>query len=69
MRGGIRAEEEALVAGVCGSAQRQTMLKMYTSDVCDTGQAFTKQGTRLRWVLCPFAPFVGTSDQNVCQNK
>lgn len=30
-------------------AQRQTMLKMYTSDVCDTGQAFTKQGTKLRW--------------------
>lgn len=29
--------------------QRQTMLKMYTSDVCDTGQAFTKQGTALRW--------------------
>ena len=30
-------------------AQRQAMLKMYTSDVCDTGQAFTKQGTPLRW--------------------
>lgn len=31
------------------SAQRQAMLKMYTSDVCGTGQAFTKQGTALRW--------------------
>ena len=29
--------------------QRQAMLKMYTSDLCNTGQAFTKQGTPLRW--------------------
>jgi len=26
-------------------------------------------GTRLRYVLCPFNPFVGTNDQNVCQGK
>ena len=25
--------------------------------------------TRLRYVLCPFNPFVGTNDQNVCQGK
>ncbi|WP_129791379.1 heme-binding protein [Sphingosinicella sp. CPCC 101087] len=25
--------------------------------------------TRLRWVLCPFNPFVGTNEQNVCQGK
>jgi uncharacterized protein GlcG (DUF336 family) len=24
---------------------------------------------RLRWVGCPFAPFLGTTDQNVCQGK
>ncbi len=24
---------------------------------------------RLRWVLCPFNPFVGTNEQNVCQGK
>jgi uncharacterized protein GlcG (DUF336 family) len=24
---------------------------------------------RLRWVGCPFAPFLGSSDQNVCQGK
>ena len=24
-------------------------------------------GVRLRYVNCPFAPFVGSSDQNVCQ--
>ncbi len=24
---------------------------------------------RLRWVGCPFAPFIGSSDQNVCQGK
>ncbi|WP_324749823.1 heme-binding protein [Sphingomonas sp. LY54] len=24
---------------------------------------------RLRWVNCPFAPFLGSSDQNVCQGK
>jgi hypothetical protein len=24
---------------------------------------------RLRYVSCPFAPFLGTSDQNVCQGK
>jgi hypothetical protein len=30
-------------------AQRQTMLKMYTSDVCGTGDAFTKSGTPIRW--------------------
>ena len=24
-------------------------------------------GVRLRYVNCPFAPFVGTTDQNVCQ--
>jgi hypothetical protein len=29
--------------------QRQAMLKMYTSDLCGTGQAFTVQGTPLRW--------------------
>lgn len=27
------------------------------------------QGVRLRWVGCPFAPFLGTSEQNVCQGK
>ena len=25
--------------------------------------------TRLRYVLCPFNPFVGTNEQNVCQGK
>lgn len=30
-------------------AQRQAMLKMYTSDVCDTGEAFTVTGTPLAW--------------------
>ncbi len=29
--------------------QRQTMLKMYTSDVCNTGDALTVVGTPLRW--------------------
>ncbi len=29
---------------------RQAMLKMYTSDVCGTGDAFTVQGTPLLWV-------------------
>ncbi|WP_166036870.1 heme-binding protein [Sphingosinicella sp. YJ22] len=24
---------------------------------------------RLRWVSCPFAPFIGSNDQNVCQGK
>jgi hypothetical protein len=27
------------------------------------------QGVRLRWVGCPFAPFIGTTEQNVCQGK
>jgi uncharacterized protein GlcG (DUF336 family) len=27
------------------------------------------QGVRLRYVGCPFAPFVGSNDQNVCQGK
>uniref|UniRef100_UPI003F693134 heme-binding protein n=1 Tax=Brevundimonas nasdae TaxID=172043 RepID=UPI003F693134 len=27
------------------------------------------QGVRLRYVNCPFAPFLGTNDQNVCQGK
>ena len=26
-------------------------------------------GVRLRYVGCPFAPFLGTNDQNVCQGK
>ena len=26
-------------------------------------------GVRLRWVNCPFNPFVGTNEQNVCQGK
>lgn len=30
-------------------AQRQAMLKMYTSDVCGTGDALTVSGTPLRW--------------------
>ncbi|MBK7076454.1 MAG: hypothetical protein IPH44_29600 [Myxococcales bacterium] len=30
-------------------AQRQAMLKMYTSDVCNTGDALTVVGTPLRW--------------------
>ncbi len=38
-----------LAASPTTRAQRQAMLKMYTSDVCGTGQAFTKQGTALRW--------------------
>jgi|JI10StandDraft_1071094.scaffolds.fasta_scaffold03781_4 hypothetical protein len=29
--------------------QRQAMLKMYTSDVCGTGDAFTVSGTPLKW--------------------
>jgi hypothetical protein len=24
---------------------------------------------RLRYVGCPFAPFIGSNDQNVCQGK
>ena len=27
------------------------------------------QGVRLRYVACPFAPFLGSTDQNVCQGK
>jgi uncharacterized protein GlcG (DUF336 family) len=27
------------------------------------------QGVRLRYVNCPFAPFLGSNDQNVCQGK
>jgi uncharacterized protein GlcG (DUF336 family) len=27
------------------------------------------QGVRLRYVGCPFAPFLGTTEQNVCQGK
>ncbi|MGS1018021.1 heme-binding protein [Allosphingosinicella humi] len=27
------------------------------------------QGVRLRYVNCPFAPFLGSSEQNVCQGK
>jgi uncharacterized protein GlcG (DUF336 family) len=27
------------------------------------------QGVRLRYVNCPFAPFIGSDDQNVCQGK
>ncbi len=30
-------------------AQRQAMLKMYTSDVCNSGDALTVTGTPLRW--------------------
>lgn len=30
-------------------AQRQAMLKMYTSDICGTGDALTVSGTPLRW--------------------
>ena len=26
-------------------------------------------GVRLRWVGCPFTPFLGTNEQNVCQGK
>jgi Haem-degrading len=26
-------------------------------------------GVRLRYVNCPFAPFLGTSEQNVCEGK
>lgn len=32
-----------------GWMQRQALLKMYVSDVCGTGEAFTKQGTPLHW--------------------
>lgn len=34
---------------VTTTAQRQTMLKMYTGDFCGTGQAFTEQGTKIHW--------------------
>ena len=27
------------------------------------------EGVRLRYISCPFAPFLGTTDQNVCQGK
>ena len=27
------------------------------------------QGVRLRYVNCPFAPFLGSTEQNVCQGK
>jgi hypothetical protein len=33
--------------------QRQAMLKMYTSDLCGTGHAFTVQGTPLHWSSSP----------------
>ena len=29
----------------------------------------TPQGQRLTFIACPFAPFIGTNDQNVCQGK
>lgn len=31
------------------TAQRQALLKMFTADMCGTGQAFTEEGTPLRW--------------------
>ena len=34
---------------VTNTAQRQTMLKMYTGDFCGTGQSFTEQGTKIHW--------------------
>ena len=33
----------------------------------DTVVVAVGQGVRLRYVSCPFAPFLDTSDQNVCQ--
>ena len=43
------AHASQLTASPTTRAQRQTMLKMYTSDVCGSGRAFTVQGTPLRW--------------------
>lgn len=39
----------AVPGAVTTWAQRQSMLKMYTSDVCGHGDALTKVGTALRW--------------------
>lgn len=42
------------VAGfVSSAAQRQSMLKMYVSDLCGRGVAFTKKGTPLHWENTP----------------
>jgi hypothetical protein len=35
------------------AAQRQAMLKMYVSDLCGTGRAWTRKGTPLHWVNAP----------------
>ncbi|HVV84756.1 MAG TPA: ADYC domain-containing protein [Kofleriaceae bacterium] len=56
-------------------AQRQAMLKMYTSDVCGTGQAFTKTGTPLRWwtttglasMAIPYSSMEARWDENGAQ--
>lgn len=39
----------ATINYVATQAQEQALLKMYVSDVCGTGHAFTEQGTPLHW--------------------
>ena len=33
------------------------------------GRRRLQGGVRLRWVGCPFNPFLGSNEQNVCQGK
>lgn len=51
--------------------QRQAMLKMYTSDVCDTGHAFTVQGTPIRWWSQPgwSSPAIGLNTPEAHWNQ
>jgi len=54
--GGIRL-------GTVGNAPAAIRADQIVVPVAGTG------GVRLRWVNCPFNPFLGTNEQNVCQGK
>ncbi len=63
---GVDQDDMIAFLGVHESAQGGTFGNAATAMRADT---LVPQGTRLRYVNCPAAPYINSDEQNVCENK
>ena len=67
---GIDQDDMISFLGLYNAAQRVTSINEADPSIrADTLLIGPEVKVRLRYVNCPFAPFLDTSDQNVCQGK
>ncbi|HEY0435191.1 MAG TPA: heme-binding protein, partial [Phenylobacterium sp.] len=66
---GIDQDDMVAFLGVADAATRVSLTNADPAIRADQLLVGPPPAQRLRYVNCPFAPFLDTSDQNVCQGK